>query len=351
MRIVRVLFYTLGAILLIGVVFTARLLWIAGSFKSIQPHFEGIIQKIDTHPGTEDITIDQQKGVAFISADDRRDSTRKGKIYVYDLQAEKPVLVDLTANFREDFHPHGISLYKTTEEKTLLFVVNHRRLPQKRHTIELFELVDVALVHLKTFENPDLLTAPNDIVAVSETQFYVSNDHYYPQKGFYRAVEEYGQMPWAFVNYYDGKQFRKVAQNIAYANGINVSKDGKEVYVASCTGKAILVFERNKFSGDLTKKKTIGLETTPDNLEVDTEGNLWSGCHPQMLAFVSHGKNPNSPSPSQVIKVNPQTGEWKEVFLNDGKDFSGSSAAAVYQNKLLIGAVFAPAFLIGEMRK
>jgi sugar lactone lactonase YvrE len=35
------------------------------------------------------------------------------------------------------------------------------------------------------------------------------------------------------VLYYDGQSFRKVAQALAYANGINISSDGQTVYVAA----------------------------------------------------------------------------------------------------------------------
>ena len=75
------------------------------------------------------------------------------------------------------------------------------------------------------------------------------------------------------------------------------------------------------------------------------DGNLWIGSHPKMFDFIKHAKNKDHYSPSQVIMISSKDNEIKEVFLSDGSDLSGSSVAALYNNNLLIGAVFEDHFL------
>ena len=146
------------------------------------------------------------------------------------------------------------------------------------------------------------MTSPNDVVAVGERAFYVTNDHGYSEKGIGRTLEEYLQRAIAYVNYFDGESFRTVAGNIAYANGINVSSDHTQVFVAATSGRKIIIYNRDLPSGDLTPIEEIETSTGVDNIEVDAQGTLWVGCHPQLLKFVSHAADPKNHSPSQVLK-------------------------------------------------
>ncbi|MDZ7650404.1 MAG: hypothetical protein U5K54_26495 [Cytophagales bacterium] len=100
-------------------------------------------------------------------------------------------------------------------------------------------------------------------------------------------------------------------------------------------------------SGDLTYVEEIETNTGVDNIEVDEQGTLWVGCHPQLLKFVSHAADPKNLSPSQVLRISKDaSGKYRteEIFLNDG-DYSGSSVAAVYKNKMFIGSVFEKSLL------
>ena len=91
-----------------------------------------------------------------------------------------------------------------------------------------------------------------------------------------------------------------------------------------------------------------------DNIELDQKGNLWVGCHPKLLTFVNYSKNPEVLSPSQVINVKVNaSGQYdvREIYLNDGRPLSGSSVAAVFGDKLLIGSVFDERFLMCLLRR
>lgn len=341
---------TIGVVLvllIIIVIWFVNLLWSAGQFKTIKPHFNGECKQIPGLTGAEDITIHPKTGIAYISACDRRAvATGKegmGAIYAYDLKASNPVLFNLTSSMGKDFQPHGISLYVDNKAKDFLFVINHAG---GRHTVEVFELIGIALYHTKTISDP-MLVSPNDLVAVGPDSFYVSNDHGHTT-GIMRVLEDYLKLPYSNVVYYDGSRFSEAASGIRYANGINVSDDGKTLYLCSVTGLSLYVYDRELSSGKLNLREKTKLNTGVDNIEVDTSGGLWIGAHPRILDFVSHAKDPSRLSPSQILYVspNPDGGfHISEIYLNKGDELSGSSVAAVRGRRMLIGSVFDPKFL------
>jgi arylesterase/paraoxonase len=150
------------------------------------------------------------------------------------------------------------------------------------------------------------------------------------------------------VLYYDGDRFQIVAEGLAYANGINISKDGQTIYAAATTSGGVFVYDRDKESGALSRREFIDAGTGVDNIEIDMEGSLWIGAHPQLLTFVKHSKDPTVKSPSQVLKITwgkDKSYSLKEIYLSDGTPMSASSVAAVYKETLLIGSVFENHFL------
>ena len=70
LRILVIIFTTL-VLALIGRCL-AFLIPISGTFANLQPLLVEQCRAIDIAPGTEDVTIDPELGVAFISAADRR---------------------------------------------------------------------------------------------------------------------------------------------------------------------------------------------------------------------------------------------------------------------------------------
>lgn len=348
MKIVKILAFIILAVLLYAII---GILVPAGVFKTISPHFDGAQAKVSLPiAGPEDITIDQESGLAFISVDDRwanrsAANSVNGSILVMNLSDSIPTFKNITPTLK-DFHPHGISLWKDPDGRVFLFVITHGANEQ---LVERFAWRNDSLVYLETFRDPELMTSPNDISAVGERSFYVTNDHGYSNAGLGRTLEDYLQRAISYVNYYDGTGFRKVATGIAYANGVNHSADLSQVYVSSCTGRKVLIFDRNPTNGDLTLNEKIDVNTGVDNIELDADGSLWIGAHPQLLKFAGHAVDSNKHSPSQVIKLSKdESGKYQmeEIFLNDGISYSGSSVAAVYKNKILIGSVFENSILI-----
>jgi len=327
----------------------------AGEFKKITPHFNAECKAISGVLSSEDITIDPKTGMAFISSADRRTEwsnsshVQKGAIYGLDLNSREPELVNLTADFSKEFNPHGIGLWIGEKENPALFVVNHR---QDGHFVEIFDFKNNRLIHRESIQGT-LMHSPNDVIPVGPKAFYVTNDHGNTSE-LGRLVEEYLQLDRALVLYYDGHDFRIVAEGLAYSNGINLSPDGKTVYVAATVGQEVCVYDRDKGTGDLKLRHTIELGTGPDNIEVDESGNLWIGCHPKLLTFVKYSKDPEELSPSHVIKIiveKPGSYTVDEIYLNSGEPLSGSSVAAVYKDTMLIGSVFDNRFLLCKLQQ
>jgi arylesterase/paraoxonase len=323
------------------------LYWVAGQFKTIEPHFSGKCKAVAGVVGPEDITIHPKTGVAFVSACDWRALQQGGPgggaIYGYDLNAVTTDPVNLTPDADRDFRPLGISLFVGEAGQDVLFVVNHQG---GEHRIEVFDLKEGELMHRQTLTSP-MLVSPNDIVAIAPDRFYVTNDHRYPS-GWKRTLEDYLRLRRSNVVFYDGSEFVQAASGIGYANGINVSPDGRLLYVCSITEGSLHVYDRDPESGRLAHREEIDLDTGVDNIEVEPDGDLWIGAHPQLLTTAKHFEDPRTPSPSQVLHLTPQAGggyDVEEVYLDTGEEISGSSVAAVRGNRLLIGAILESKFL------
>ncbi|MFT6734716.1 MAG: arylesterase/paraoxonase [Polaribacter sp.] len=316
--------------------FILKTLYQSGAFKTINNHSSfNNVQMYTNLARTEDLDIDRENGLLFISSSDRWniDSSNDSKdgIYVLDLNDKKNEVtkpIRLSTTLKEAFHPHGIS-YLRKGDKGFLFAINHNI---KGDFVEVFQFENGQLTHLKSYSNK-LMCCPNDLVAVDVNKFYVTNDHG-AAKGFGRLLEEYLHLANSYVLYYDGDTFSKVLENINYANGINVSNDGKTVYVTEASGgKRIFVMDRDIESGELSERFAQSLNTGGDNISVDENGDLWIGAHPKLLDFVGHAENSDKLSPSQVLKLTHSEDnrfEVEEIYLNYGEQISASSVALLF---------------------
>ncbi|XP_059194727.1 serum paraoxonase/arylesterase 2-like [Centropristis striata] len=296
--------------------------------------------------GSEDITI-LGNGLAFISTGLKypgmQSSDIQGKIFTIDMTDSrmKPVELRMPRNFDlESFNPHGISVYTDpSDDAVYLFVVSH---PEHKSQIELFKFDedDFSLLHLKTIKH-ELLSSVNDIVAVGVDSFYATNDHYYSHEVLKGIVEPFLAQPWSNVVFYSPEEVKVVADGLYFANGINVSPDKRHVYVADLFDHNVHVMERKEDNG-LVSVKSVAVGSLCDNVEVDAEtGDLWLGCHPN--AWKVFLFDPTDPPGSEVIKVQNILSEQPvvtQVFADDGQVLMGSSVAAPYGGKVLIGTVF-----------
>ncbi|NJN78143.1 MAG: hypothetical protein HC803_07245 [Saprospiraceae bacterium] len=224
-----------------------------------------------------------------------------------------------------------------------LFVINHSEI----ESIEVFDLYHRdSLVHDTTLQHETMLS-PNDIVAISEHEFYFTNDRYYDTK-IGLLAENYLGLTKCETVYFDGENYRIVNDNISYANGINYDKKRNLIYIASPRAFLIKVFEHSE-NGDLNFIESIDCGTGVDNIELDENGDLWVGCHPNLLAYKSYQKGKSKKSPSEIIKITyRKKGDYevKSIYTNDGTAISSSTVAGIYKDFIVIGNVMDEHFLV-----
>jgi arylesterase/paraoxonase len=284
--------------------------------------------------GAEDFTISYEDRFMIISQDDRagrRDgSASQGHLYYLSLDSGDFKPKKLTADYELLFYPHGISLLKLDSAHYQILVVNHAR----GQTIEKFELFGDSLVYMATFKDESMIS-PNDVIALDKESFYFTNDHGYTSY-WGRLAENYLGLSVSNVIFYDGK-YKKVASGISYANGINISKDRKQVLVASPRSFKLKYYDILE-DGGLAHDRDLSVNTGIDNIELDENGDLWMGAHPNLLGFAAYAAGKKEIAPSEVIKVT--NGEVVEsLYENDGVFVSASSVAAPYKDLLFIGTV------------
>lgn len=320
--------------IVIGVL-VANILITTGFFREINNSDDYAVIAEIPMKGAEDFTIDYEAGFMIISQDDRAaritGGGRSGNLYYLDLNSDTFEPIDLTPKLTIPFFPHGLSLLKLDSARYQVLVINHAR----KHTIEKFELFGDSLVHVQTLED-EAMISPNDVVAIDEDRFYFSNDHGYSSKmGVF--FENYLGLRVSNVMLYDGEEYKKVADGIAYANGINISPDRSQVLLSSPRGFAVNYYDiASDYTLTLNRKLEVG--TGVDNIEFDPQGNIWIGCHPNLLTFASYAKGGKEMAPSEIIKIS-STDEITSVYVNDGSLVSASSVAAPYNDLLFVGTV------------
>jgi len=336
-------------ILLFVLYFVFNTLYDAGAFKTIKNYSQ--LEDVKVYKniyGPEDLDVDTEKGLLFISASDRwkvnAGLQSDDGIYLLDLKKDS-IPYKLANTFSGEFHPHGISYFHSNNED-YLFVVNHSK---NESSIELFKFLNDTLFHLRTFRD-DLLISPNDIVAIDINSFYVTIDHG-SDGGFMSLMEDYLRLPLSYLLYFDGKEYTKVYDGLNYANGVNISPDGSTIYITETTTGKLSILKRTKETGALELLFSKYLQSGLDNITIDANGDLWIATHPKLLDFVSHSKDSTHYSPSQVLKLHPLGNSdllVEEIYLDNGKEISGSSTALFYNGQVFIGQVFNDKILRGN---
>lgn len=338
---------TITFVLLAIVSFAFYTFYSTGFFREIKSSFAGSIERRIPIPGVEDMQISYEDDFILLSSDDRASrrggNWNQGHLYYIDLTDIDFKPVQLTTNLKIPFFPHGISMIRSAPQAYKVFVVNHTK---ARHSIEVFDLLKDSLVHIKTLKNPSMVS-PNDVVAVDDNRFFFTNDHGYTE-GLGKLGEEY--LGWSVSNviYFDGKEYREVADGIAYANGINHNAERNLLFVASPRDFLIKVYKTSEH-GDLRFIENIDCGTGVDNIEFDPDGKMWIGAHPSLLTFTAYAGGGKPIAPSEIITIDYRNfGDYtiETIFLDDGERMSASTVAAVYNDYIFTGNVMEDYFLV-----
>ena len=90
----------------------------------------------------------------------------------------------------------------------------------------------------------------------------------------------------------------KVADGLNFANGIAFDAARGRLYVAEIISNRVLSFRVDPASGALADRRILAELTTPDNIELDSDGNLWVV----------------SPFANAVFLIDPDSGSVRKIF-------------------------------------
>jgi arylesterase/paraoxonase len=170
----------------------------------------------------------------------------------------------------------------------------------------------------------------------------VTNDHGYGA-GFMRTVEDFARLRVSTVLHFDGEAWKTVMQGVGGANGINMSADGRSVYVSAMSERAVRILDRDPLTHELTPRAVVEVPGYADNIDVEANGDLLLAVHTKVFAFLGHVGDETKLSPSHLMRLksdgkggfSPQT-----IHYSDGADISAASVGAGVPGRLLVGAVF-----------
>lgn len=303
-------------------------------------------------PGPEDIAVDRERRVAFLSATDRRSLTapepgrRYGALYRADLRGEIPVLVDVTPEpfRRAGFQPHGIGLWQGGGERRL-FVINHQPLGTASEakgcghasSVEVFRVTAAdELEHLASIASPEYLPDPNDIAAAGPDSFYVTNMH--ASRSCLGRFAETVFPNRGFVAFHDGERFHRLPAAVPLANGILV--DGPRLHVASAGDGTLRTWEGgHPVQGEPVLRAT---GTRLDNIARDEDGSLFVAAHPDALAYLLHDWGWRDKAPTQILRI--ADGAAVEIYRKPD-EIPAASVAVPVDGRLLVGTIFANPWL------
>ncbi|KAL0571719.1 hypothetical protein V5O48_010243 [Marasmius crinis-equi] len=267
-------------------------------------------------------------------------------IAIYDPSSKQVTRLTLDKfNSDRGLSVHGMDVVPSASNPKELFVylVNHR-VPLNGDAfqvgadsvIEIFTttISSGKLTHVKTVEDPAIVT-PNDVVGYPDGKgFYFTNDHG-DKVSFMREIRTFFS-PKSSVGYCHVDQGCKiVSKDLLSVNGITRALNDT-IYVASTLGKALRVFERQE-DNSLVMTDVIPCEAPLDNLAIDSDGVVWAAGFPNGVAMTTHMKDPSKKSPTGVWKFGINTGpnsfygekfKVEKAFEDDGEVASGSTSAA-----------------------
>lgn len=343
MKLLKRILAVVGVLVLVVAAGTLALLARGGAFRKIEPHFAGACEALPLEGSGEDIVIDRERGIAYLSLLDRRSVVQgkdvQGTVVRVDLNARPFTAVKALATQPAAFRPHGMSLLVGPDGSRRLFVINHgQRRGVDPEAVEIFdETAPGEFSHRETVKGPELFS-PNDVAAVGPAQFYVANDKALGG-GLAAGLQQVG-IGASPLAYFDGGKGRYVLEDVASGGGVNASADGGTLYVSETAGKRVRVLARAA-NGDLTERYRIPMDTSPDNIDVAADGSLWVTGHANTLALIRHFVS-GSPAPTQVWRVVPGDGRAEsieEVYLDDGRNMSAGSVGSTWNRLLLIGSI------------
>lgn len=367
----------------------------SGGFDNF--HGEGL-QLYDDTIAAEDLHLHEPSGLIYGVAEERANSRSEwfpavanfknprdlGQAHFFTIS---PHDADATAhplkmtNFRGPFISHGFDVYSPPEDSNLVYIVAINHLPDPsallppsdqpsdppqpaaRSQIEIFkhEVGSSTVQHLRSVRHP-LIRTPNDIYALNEHDFFVSNDHL-NREGLKRDLEDMGHDDfgaWSdvihvFISPSDMSSPDPTAgllatvslENVQNPNGLGHGRTADEILLNRAAGGVMHTARADPITKKLNITDTVQLASTIDNPSYfhdpyaaetgrDASGFVICGLaqaikfphpeiNPTVVWLVSQHSRPGDRS--ETLKI----GEWdqKMLFMDDGKTMNTGSIGII----------------------
>ncbi|KAI1381968.1 putative paraoxonase [Hypoxylon crocopeplum] len=257
----------------------------------------------------EDVLLVEARSLALLACDLGRDSWNtvmghfvdsaepdpNAELYAYkytdqSLPDTQSLVRIKVVGFDSELRTLGLEFH---EPSSTLFLTNH---PRQGPRIEQFhlDLDTLTATHLRSLSHP-LIRVPNAIAAVSESEFFVTNQHHFTAREHPRllwAPETYIAPPIASVVHVrileNGTLDAAVVARQAYPNGIALFSD-TTLAVASSNKRLVYLYSISSGAGvtqthpSLKLASSIWLPFMPDNLAVSkNDGALLIAGHPHL---------------------------------------------------------------------
>lgn len=292
-------------------------------------------ETIEVGPGPEDIFWDTYEGRnrLLVSCNQRRDGMPDfGEIRALSLEDRSVKTLVRTAEPEGmPFNPHGFYLTEVSGE-IFLYVINHYEDNALTNAIVSYKVGESTLEFVKEYKN-ELMISPNEVCALPNGGFYFSNDR---GEGDFITENLFNKFGGSLVYCDVNGNCKYVDKKLAYPNGIEYKNS--QLFLATSRHKALFKYDVSE-DGSLSQRIKISTINGMDNLRWYGE-DLIVAVHPDELAFLAHSLSNTIKSPSHIYTVNPETGESKAIYKNNGSQISGSSTAMVIDGNLYISQVF-----------
>ena len=90
----------------------------------------------------------------------------------------------------------------------------------------------------------------------------------------------------------------QILENLYFANGFYIDEKRNKFYLSEMMKNRVLAFDLDITTGSLTNETILAIMPTPDNMELNSEGQLWVA----------------SPLSNQIYSIDPENGESYIVF-------------------------------------
>ncbi|KAI0243089.1 Serum paraoxonase/arylesterase 1 [Lamellibrachia satsuma] len=314
--------------------------WTFPGYKTVCNHQSGrcrLVPGVDK--GSEDIQV-LPNGLAFITSD--KDPQIPGNIFLFDFKKPRQgvQVLDIVGDLdRSTFSPIGLNIWRDNCNVIYIFVAN--AIGNGEETVQKFRFDENRrkLYLVRTYRDPTF-THPNDIAVTGEDSFYFTNLFQFDFKEEFLRGLSIGD-----AGFFDGTRGHILLTGLSSPNGINISPDGKYVYMSELAGKRLNVYHRES-DNTLTRTQVVPLEILVDNIDVDVvTGHLWVAGRTDGQALLNHMQPPHKAiSPSLALRLtlseDSKVKDIAEVYYGDGRQLSGASVAVHYRRHMLVGSVF-----------